>query len=68
MVVMPVGMKVRGGGLILVKQVFNVSMFGELGMGFVVVFLKLRTLHPIQLSQGHPGSLNPFQCAVLSVF
>jgi hypothetical protein len=51
MVVMPVGMKVRGGGLILVKQVFNVSMLGELGMGFVVVFLKLRTLHPIQLSQ-----------------
>jgi hypothetical protein len=51
MVVMPVGMKVRGGGVILVKQVFNVSMLGELGMGFAVVFVKLRTLHPIQLSQ-----------------
>lgn len=51
MVVMPVGMKVRGGGLILVEQVFNVSMLGELGMGFVVVFLKLRTLHAIQFSK-----------------
>lgn len=51
MVVMPVGMKVRGAGVILVKQVFNVSMLGELGMGFVVVFVKRRTLHPIQLSQ-----------------